>query len=274
MEEIMAKVFTVDVARCNGCYTCHTACKDEHVDNDWSPYAMQQPEIGQFWINVKEIVKGTVPKVKSSYIPELCNHCKKPACLSACTVGAIVKREDGIVIIDPEKCTGCNNCAAVCPYGAIYKNAKLNICQKCTACAHLLDAGLKLPRCVEACPVDALGFGDEDKLQDFIEGAAVRKPEAGTVPKVYYRNIPGEFIAGTVFDPVEMEVVIGARVRAVNGGKMWEVITDDFGDFWFKDLAIGKYDIVIEAGGYQYKTFNGVSSKNSVNLGDIALERK
>jgi len=270
----MSKVFTVDVSRCNGCYTCHTACKDEHVDNDWAPYARPQPEIGQFWVNVKETVRGTTPKVRSTYIPELCNHCEKPACREACGAGAIEKRDDGIVIIDPGKCDGCGDCATACPYGAVYRNEKLNICQKCTACAHLLDAGLKLPRCVEACPVDALGFGEESELAGFIEGAAVSKPEAGTRPKVFYRNIPGEFIAGTVFDPVEMEVVIGARVRATNGGKMWEVITDDFGDFWFKDLAVGIYDVVIEADGFEYKVFKDVSSKNSVNLGDIALERK
>ena len=270
----MAKVFTVDVSRCNGCYTCHTACKDEHVDNDWTPYAKKQPEIGQFWVKLRETVRGTVPKVRSTYIPEFCNHCENPACIKSCAVGAIEKRNDGIVLIYPDKCNGCGDCAAACPYGAVYRNDDLGICQKCTGCAHLLDSGIKLPRCVEACPVDAIGFGEESELEDFIDGATVRKPEAGTGPRVYYRNIPGEFIAGTVFDPEEMEVVIGARVRAVNGGRMWEVVTDDFGDFWFRDLAVGVYDIVIEAEGFEYKTFGGVRSKDSVNLGDIALERK
>ena len=269
----MPKVFTVDVSRCNGCFTCHTACKDEHVDNDWTPYARPQAEIGQFWVEVKETVRGTVPKVRSTYIPQLCNHCEKPSCLSVCADGAIEKREDGIVIIYPEKCKGCGSCVTACPYGAIYKNDELKISQKCTACAHLLDAGLTLPRCVEACPVDALRFGEESELMDFIEGATVRKPEAGTVPKVYYRNIPGEFIAGTAFDPEDMEVVIGARVRATNGGKMWEAVTDEFGDFWFKDLAVGKYDVVIEAEGFEYKVFSGVSSKGGANLGDIALDK-
>ena len=270
----MSKVICVDVARCNGCYTCHTACKDEHVGNDWTPYAKPQPEIGQFWVKLQETVKGTVPKVRSIYIPEFCNHCGKPACLAACSNGAIEKRDDGIVLIDPEKCKGCYACAEACPYGAIYRNDTLKISQKCTACAHLLDAGVKLPRCVEACPVDAISFCEEAEAADFIEGATVRKPEAGTCPNVYYRNVPGEFIAGTVFDPGEMEVVIGARVRATNGGKMWETVTDDFGDFWFRDLAIGVYDIVIEAEGFEYKVFKGVRSKDSVNLGDIALDRR
>jgi len=269
----MGKVRTVDVSRCNGCYTCHTACKDEHVDNDWTPYAKPQPETGHFWVKLQETVKGSVPKVRSTYIPDFCNHCGNPACLAACKNNAILKRDDGIVIIEPDKCKGCGECIKACPFDAIYANETLKISQKCTMCAHLLDAGLKLPRCVEACPVDAIGFGEESELMDFIEGSTVRKPEAGTCPRVYYRNVPGEFIAGTVFDPDEMEVVIGARVRATNGGKMWEVITDDFGDFWFRDLAVGVYDVVIEAKGFKYKVFNGVRSKNSINLGDIALER-
>jgi Fe-S-cluster-containing dehydrogenase component len=243
------------------------------VDNDWTPYAKPQPETGQFWVKLRETVRGSVPKVKSHYIPEYCNHCGKPACLAACSVGAIEKRPDGLVLIDPETCTGCDACVDACPYGAIYKNETLGICQKCTGCAHLLDAGEKLPRCVEACPTDALCFGEEADLQDFLVGATVRQPETGLAPKVYYRNIPGEFIAGTLFDPEEMEVVIGARVRATNGGKTWEAVTDDFGDFWIKDLAPGKYDVVVEAKGFAYKTFKEVDATESCNLGDIALVR-
>jgi Fe-S-cluster-containing dehydrogenase component len=270
----MAKVFTVDVSKCNGCYTCQTACKDEHVDNDWTPYAKPQPEIGQFWVKLQENVGGSAPKVRSHYIPEFCNHCDKPFCVYACESRAIEKRDDGLVIIDPEKCNGCDMCIGACPYSAIYKNDVLNICQKCTGCAHLLDAGEKLPRCVEACPTDALNFGEFDEMQDFIVGSTVRKPETGAGPGVYYRNIPGKFIAGTLFDPVEQEVVIGARCRATNGGKTWEVVTDDFGDFWFNDLAMGKYDVVIEAGGYEYKTFPGVDATSDVNLGDIPLKKQ
>ncbi|MDR0851219.1 MAG: carboxypeptidase regulatory-like domain-containing protein [Clostridiales Family XIII bacterium] len=271
----MTKVFMVDVAKCNGCYTCQTACKDEHVDNDWSPYAAPQPDTGQFWVKLQENVGGTVPKVRSHYIPFLCNHCEKPTCISVCEANAIEKRDDGLVIIDPEKCTGCNQCMGACSYGVIYKNEALNICQKCTGCAHLLDAGEKLPRCVEACPVDALTFGEkEDFLDDFIIGATVAKPETGTGPQVYYRNIPGKFIAGTLFDPEEQEVIIGAKVRATNGGKTWTAITDDFGDFWLNDLAVGKYDVVIDAEGYEYKTFEKVDLAKDVNLGDLPLKKK
>jgi Fe-S-cluster-containing dehydrogenase component len=270
----MSKVFCIDVAKCNGCYNCQLACKDEHVGNDWTPYAGPQPEIGQFWCRVQENVGGTIPKVKIHYISELCNHCENATCMAACTAGAIYRRDDGLVIISPETCTGCGDCMAACPYGAIYFNKALNIAQKCTGCAHLLDNGYKLPRCVEACPTDAMMFGEEADLQDFIVGATVRLPETGNRPKVYYRNIPGKFIAGTVYNPVEKEVIIGARVRATNGGKTVEVLSDEYGDFWLKDLAMGKYDVVIEAKGYEFKVFDAVDATKDVNLGDIPLEKK
>ena len=270
----MSKVFCIDVAKCNGCYNCQLACKDEHVGNDWAPYARPQPEIGQFWVKLKENVGGTIPKVKIHYTAQLCNHCEKATCMDACPENAITRREDGLVLIEPGKCTGCKKCMDACPYDAIFFNDELKLAQKCTGCAHLLDNGYKLPRCVEACPTDAMMFGEESELQDFIVGATVRRPETGNHPRVYYRNIPGRFIAGTVYDPVEKEVVIGARCRATNGGKTVEVLSDEYGDFWFKDLAMGKYDVVIEAKGYEYKVFNQVDATKDVNLGDIPLDKK
>jgi Fe-S-cluster-containing dehydrogenase component len=270
----MSKVFCIDVAKCNGCYNCQLACKDEHVGNDWTPYAKPQPEIGQFWVKLQENVGGTIPKVKIHYISQLCNHCENASCMDACPDSALYRRDDGLVILDPEKCTGCGKCVDACPYDAIYFNKELGIAQKCTGCAHLLDNGYKLPRCVEACPTDAMLFGEEEDLQDFIVGATVRQPETGNRPKVFYRNIPGRFIAGTVYDPIEKEVVIGARCRATNGGKTVEVRSDEYGDFWFKDLAMGKYDVVIEAKGYEYKVFENVDATKDLNLGDIPLEKK
>jgi len=271
----MSKVFMVDVAKCNGCYTCQTVCKDEHVGNDWTPYAAPQPEIGQFWVKVDERVGGTVPKVKSHYVPLLCNHCEKPACIPACAAGAIEKREDGLVVINPETCTGCGLCKDACPYGVIYQNEDTGICQKCTGCAHLIDGGDKVPRCVEACPTDALMFGEKADFEEkFIKGAATLKPETACFPQTYYRNIPGRFIAGTLFDPEQQEVLIGAKVRATNGGKMWEVTTDDFGDFWITDLAEGYYHVVAEADGYEYEVFPEVDLTKDVNLGDIPMKKK
>ena len=267
------KIFAIDVARCNGCYNCQLACKDEHAGNDWTPYAKPQPMTGHFWAKVEEHVCGTIPKVKIHYISRLCNHCERAACMESCGSAAIFRREDGLVVIDPQKCTGCKDCQTACPYDAIYFNEKLNICQKCTGCAHLLDNGSKLPRCVEACSTGAMRFGEESELTDLVVGASVLTPETGLRPRVFYRNIPGQFIAGTLYDPLEKEVVIGAKCRLNSGAKVWETTTDSYGDFWFKDLPVGVFDLIIAAPGFEIKPFYGLKTLECVNLGDIPLEK-
>jgi len=268
----MSKVFLIDVARCCGCYNCQLACKDEHCDNEWLPYAKKQPLTGQFWIRVNEYVRGTRPNIRIHYIPTMCNHCERPSCMEAAKDGAVYRREDGLIVIDPVKAVGQKQIADACPYGNIYWNEELSLPQKCTGCAHLLDKG-KTPRCVDVCPTGALRFGERDELAEDLRGAVVMKPETGNAPAVYYRNIPGQFIAGTVYDPDEEDVVTGARCHLSCGPKVWEVFTDDFGDFWFKDLPVGKFDLHIEAEGYETKDFPQLDTENCVNLGDIPLKK-
>ena len=267
------KVFVIDVGICNGCYSCQIACKDEHVGNDWTPYAKPQPDTGQFWVKQNEFVHGTVPKVKMHYQPVLCMHCDEAPCIPACPVeGAIYRRDDGLVIIDPEKCTGCKSCVDSCPYGTIYFNEDLNIAQKCTGCAHLLDDGWKEPRCVDVCPTEALKFGEESDFADLISQAEVMKPELNAKPRVYYLNIPKKFVAGTVYDPREKEVIIGATCTLVDtaGGEKLMVKTDGFGDFWFEGLKDGEFSLKIEKDG-KSKAIDGISTEKDVNLGDIPL---
>jgi hypothetical protein len=112
-------------------------------------------------------------------------------------------------------------------------------------------------------------FGEEEDLKDVIIGATVLKPETGCAPAVYYRNIPGKFIAGTVYDPIEKEVVIGARCLLTSGGKLVETFTDAYGDFWFKDLSVGTYNVSIEAKGFKGKYFSALDTAKDVNLGDM-----
>jgi tetrathionate reductase subunit B len=268
----MSKVFVFDTSRCNGCYCCQIACKDEHCGNDWTPYAKPQPDTGQFWLELHEYVRGTVPKVKMHYIPTLCNHCDKAACMDVCKVeGAIYKREDGLVVIDPEKCTGCMSCADVCPSHAIFFNEGLNLAQKCTGCAHLLDSGeWTEPRCVDACPTGALRFLEEDEAGELIAMAELLHP-AEQKPRVYYLNVPKKFIAGTVYDQMKKEVVIGARCALTGNGQARTETTDGFGDFWFEGLEVGSYSLDITADGFASKKFVGLSTERDVNLGDIPL---
>jgi tetrathionate reductase subunit B len=267
------KIFVIDVAKCNGCYSCQIVCKDEHVGNDWTPYAKPQPDVGQFWLKINENIRGTVPKVKVAYKAVMCMHCEKAPCMDACSIkGAIYRREDGLVIIDPTKCTGCKNCVDSCPYEVIYFNEDLNLAQKCTGCAHLLDKGWKETRCSDVCPTQAIRFGEESELKDLLKNADVMLPESKTKPRVYYLNLPKKFIAGTVYDPVSEEVITGAKCTLTESstGELLNTVTDGFGDFWFNQINTGIFSLKIEANG-KTKNMGSILTEKDVNLGDIPM---
>ncbi len=264
-------VFIFDVNKCFGCYSCQISCKDEHCGNDWMPYAKPQPETGQFWGKIVEHVKGNRPHVKVSYTFEPCMHCDEAACMTVCMVEAITKRDDGLVVIDPKLCNGCRLCVEACPYGSIYFNQALNLAQKCTGCAHLLDrTNWTLgPRCADVCMAEAIKFGDETAFSADIAAGEVMLPDKGTKPRVYYKNLPGEFIAGTVYDPATKKVVKNATCT-LSGDGTSTTTTDNFGDFWFKGLTEGTYTVTILADG-KTKTIENIDIVGSVGLGDIAL---
>jgi Fe-S-cluster-containing dehydrogenase component len=268
------KAFVINTSRCSGCYACQLACKDEHCGNDWMPYAKPQPEWGQFWMKIHELERGTVPKVKIAFIPVLCQHCKDAPCIPACPVSAIIRRSDGLVFIDPKKCTGCQSClnADACPYGVIFYNEQLHLAQKCTGCAHLLDRGwpIKEPRCADACHMEAIKFGEEAELSSLISTAEVFHPEFGTSPGVYYIGLPKRFIAGTVYDPSIKEIIKDATCSLNGEGVSLTAKTDGFGDFWFEGLKVGTFSVKIEAAGKTW-TKDNISTESDINLGDIAL---
>jgi|WetSurMetagenome_2_1015567.scaffolds.fasta_scaffold34319_4 tetrathionate reductase subunit B len=268
------KSLIVDVRKCNGCYNCQIACKDEHVANDWTPYAKPQPDTGHFWLKLNEYVRGTVPKVKMHYIPILCQHCDDAPCIKSCKIeGALYKRKDGVVIIDPQRCTGCRNCVDACPYGAIYFNDNLILAQKCTMCAHLLDRGWKEPRCVDVCPTGALTFGEEQDLKSLAIDARELYPEYKTKPRVYYIGIPGKFVAGAIYDPDEDECIEVADISLIDQktGEVFKTVTDNFGDFWLNGLKTGTFSLKIEKIGYSPVEIKLISTEKDVNLGDIKL---
>jgi tetrathionate reductase subunit B len=266
------KIFTIDISRCNGCYNCQIACKDEHAGNDWMPYAKPQPETGQFWLKLNEFVRGTVPKVKMHYLPVICAHCDDAPCLNACPVkGAIYKRDDGLVIIDPAKCNGCKKCVDACPYHVIYFNESLNLAQKCTGCAHLLDSGWKVPRCVDACPTECLKFGEESELRELAKKGNAAHSEYKTKPRLYYLNIPKKFITGTVYDQASKEVIIGAACTLVDSaGAKLSTKTDGFGDFWFEGLDSGNFALEIVKD-QKIRAIKPINTDDDVNLGEIPL---
>ncbi len=270
------KVMIIDITKCNGCFNCQIACKDEHVDNDWSPYAKPQPDMGHFWMHLSELERGSYPKVKIAYIPKPCMHCQNPKCMEAAQGGAIYKLKDGTVIIDPEKSKGQKQIVEACPYGCIYWNDELNIPQKCTFCAHLLDhKSIKAPRCVEACPTGTLIFGEYEDLKNIIKEkkAELLHPEFGLKPNVYYIGLPKRFVAGTVIFGDTDECAENVKVSLSGDGKKETIKTNNYGDFEFEGLEPDqKFSIKVEHPGYVNKEFN-VQTKTDVYLGEIGLTK-
>ena len=267
------KTIVIDVDRCIGCRNCQFACKDEHVGNDWSPIAKSQPE-EHFWMKVTETERGTIPKLVIDWVPLLCLHCDNAPCIPSCPEDAIYKRADGIVIIDPQKCTGCKDCMEACPYDVIYFNDESKLCQKCTMCAHLLDDGWKEPRCVTACPTEALLFGEEAELEENLARGEELKPETGAKPRVKYLHYPKPFICGEVYSSNEDLCLEAATITVQNvvSGALKSTQTDNFGDFWLKDLESGLYSLKIEKQGYYPKKIEGI--RPDVNLGAIRLFKR
>jgi len=270
----------IDVDRCTGCYACFLSCRDEFIGNDYPSYSAAQPETGQNWIAVKENERGTFPKVKVSYLPVPCQNCEAASCIDANNDGAVYRRDDGIVMIDPEKARGRREIASSCPYGAIFWNTEKNIAQKCTFCAHLLDDGWKIPRCVEACPVDALVFGDlNDENSAVSKKSAVNEteflhPEFGLKPSVAYIGLPKKFVAGEVVlagDPEECAAGITVTLTGSTG--IQTTMTDAFGDFEFVNLEPDTdYEIKIEEPGL-FPVAMKFLTEADVCLGTIILER-
>jgi molybdopterin-containing oxidoreductase family iron-sulfur binding subunit len=203
----------IDLQRCVLCRSCTVACKQE---NKTPPEMMYNP--------VLEEEAGEYPKISRRWFPRPCMHCDKPACLEACPVHAIKKRDDGIVFIDPNICVGVQACVPACPYGVpIFDEGKQyhdgkgvwsetsspelglmqkpserifsNKSRKCSFCLHKqYENGeyVNLPACAKTCMGKAIHFGDlgdpDGELQTLLKTRKNMrlKEEAGTGPNVYY----------------------------------------------------------------------------------------
>lgn len=152
----------------------------------------------------EDVGGGEYPNSYFFYIPRICNHCSNPGCLAACPREAIFKREqDGIVLVDLERCQGYRYCIAGCPYKKIYFNPKISKSEKCIFCFPRVEKGLP-PACAHQCVgrIRFVGFLDDEegqvyKLVHKYKVALPLRPDFGTQPNVYY--IP------PLFDPPKLD---------------------------------------------------------------------
>jgi len=237
-------------------------------------------------MNILRKERGQYPLIDVAYLPTPCMHCESAPCVKASIaagkLGAVYKREDGIIIIDPAETKGMRDLVNACPYGAIYWNEEADLPQKCTFCAHLLDKGWEKPRCVQACPTGALRMVKTEKAEMarimVEEQLLPLKSELGTEPRVYYKNLYHYetcFIAGSVAYDKDgvMECADGARIQLIkDGNTIAAAKADTFGDFKIDGLpeGSGAYTVLVSFGSVR-QTSMDVTVGESVSLGTIVL---
>jgi tetrathionate reductase subunit B len=200
----------IQVNKCIGCGRCVEACKEENN-------VPREPFFFRTWVErymVKRDGSSTVQNIdvritsnpepfkerdvlRSFFVPKLCNQCDHPPCVQVCPVGATFKTDDGVILVDSQRCIGCRYCIQACPYGARYLNPETETADKCTFCYHRITKGM-LPACVEVCPTQARIFGDTrtsaSPLMRFkrMNKLHVLKAHMNTEPKVMYSDLDGE----------------------------------------------------------------------------------
>jgi Fe-S-cluster-containing dehydrogenase component len=270
----------IDVAECTNCNLCTLAAMDEYVGNDWPGYTRPMPKHGHRWIDILQKERGQVPMIDIAYVPTMCNHCDEAPCLAK-GGGAVKKRDDGIILIDPDKAKGRKDLVDACSYGHIWWNDEFQVPQIWPFDAHLIDQGWDKTRGHLSCPTGAMRavkLEDEEMAQMARqESLEVMRPELKTKPRVYYRNLwryTKCFIGGTVSAEAGgvVDCVEGARVRLTkDGAVIAETASDNYGDFKFDKLdeGSGRYAVEVSANG-RSKTVDAVLGE-SINLGEIRL---
>ena len=272
----------IDVQKCFNCNNCALAAHDEYYGNEFPGYAAEMPRQGHRWIDIAQRERGTFPVVDIAAMPVMCNHCDDAPCLKAARDGAVKKRADGIVIIDPEKAVGQREIVDACPYGAVWWNEEKQLPQAWPFDAHLLDSGWTKTRASQACPTEAIRTikVEDAEMRRIVaeEGLEVRKPELGTKPRVYYKNMARfthAFVSGSVAGAVDgvIECLAGAQVSLIKDGTATaQATTDTFGDFRFDGLPedSGSYRLDIQMAGFAPRAVE-FSLGESTYLGTLEL---
>jgi sulfite dehydrogenase (quinone) subunit SoeB len=253
----------IDLDTCVGCHACAVACKEwngQSLMAGGAPdYDTQGAEPSGVWFNrirhfevspafdasqARESLKpidialGTVREVKASgctktvNVPMSCMHCEEADCVTVCPTGASYKRpEDGIVLIDPDKCMGCNYCSWACPYGARELDQNEGVMRKCTLCVdRIYDQALpeaeRQPACVLACPTHARHFGDfEDPYSNVSILSLARQGEA-MLPELGYKPV-NRYLPPRAAPAIEVETL----ENKPNSGLKERLANTKFGQF-------------------------------------------
>ncbi|TQV67742.1 4Fe-4S dicluster domain-containing protein [Exilibacterium tricleocarpae] len=187
----------IDLDTCVGCHACATACKQWNTSGTIGPLADVEPYGKQpsgTWLNrIRTYEVGDTPASKTVHMPMSCLHCEDAACVTVCPTGASYKRdEDGIVLVDQDKCMGCNLCAWACPYGARELDAEQGTMKKCTLCIDRiydehLPAAERQPACVITCPTHSRLFGDFDDPDSTVSQVTRARGGRDLMPELGYR---------------------------------------------------------------------------------------
>lgn len=204
-------VMLADTTRCINCKACVVACRAE-----WDTPLGHSRD----WVREVEMERpGGEPSLM--LLPGRCQHCDDAPCVEACPSGAAYKREDGIVLVDQELCSGCELCVPACPYEARFLNPDTGTVSKCTFCQPRIDQGLP-PACVQTCVGRALIFGDandpDSEVSRLLREKQWLRLTSDTVnpgPNHYYH---------TAGRPLPAEALPKARAPQVQGRLLEEVV--------------------------------------------------
>lgn len=190
----MQLALSIDLERCTGCRACEAACKLENrlVEGIFRNRVYWMAPVGE--------------GERFEFVVSVCQQCNRPACLRACGAAAISKHADtGVVEIDSERCTGCQECVHACPYGAISFDHRRHKAEKCDLCADRRASNRGGPACAAACPGRAIQFGDRTALASraLAEHRDIRNIDHfGLIPSTIYlehlpRNAPAKNVVGS-----------------------------------------------------------------------------
>jgi Fe-S-cluster-containing dehydrogenase component len=191
----------IDLDTCVGCHACATSCKEWNAGGIAGPLTDEQPygkdPVGVWFNRVHsyEVAPSEQQPAMTLHFPRSCLHCETPACVTVCPTGASYKRaEDGIVLVDEDKCIGCKLCSWACPYGAREYSPVEGVMKKCTLCVDRiynqnLDESERVPACVQACPTKARHFGDLGDPHSAVSQLVADRGGVALMPELGYQPV-------------------------------------------------------------------------------------